>query len=55
MKIGLTDATFAFSEKAFFVILLFTMFAKWEPIIIFPDVFTIFGGILSRPVAFSGI
>ena len=42
MKIGLTDATFAFSEKTFFVISLFIMFAKWESIT-FADIFTIFG------------
>ena len=52
-KIGLRDATFAFSEKTFFVISLFIMFAKWESIT-FADIFTIFGGILSRPVAFLG-
>ena len=53
MKIVLTDATFAFSEKTFFVISLFIMFAKWESITC-ADVLTIFGGILSRPVTFLG-
>ena len=53
MKIGLTDATFAFSKKTFFVISSFIIFAKLESIT-FADILTIFGGILSRPVAFLG-
>ena len=42
MKFGLTDATFAVSEKAFFVISLFIMFAEWKSLA-FADIFTIFG------------
>ena len=51
LKIGRIEATFAESEKAFLLRSLLIMLVKWESII-FADILTIFGGILSGPVAF---
>ena len=42
-----------FQKKISFVRSLFMTFAKWKSIT-FADIFTIFGEILSRPVAFLG-
>ena len=42
-----------FQKKTLFAVLLFIMFAKWESIT-HADILTIFGVILSRPVAFLG-
>ena len=43
-----------FQKKTLFAVLLFIMFAKWKSIT-HADILTIFGVILSRPVAFFGI
>ena len=51
MKIGLADAVFASSENEFFRRSLLVIFARCESIIL-ADSLTIFGGILSGPVAF---
>ena len=52
MKIGLTDAVFASSENESFIRSLLIIFVRCESIIL-ADRLTIFGGILSVPVAFS--
>ena len=51
MKIGLTDAVFASLENESFRRSLLIIFVRCESII-FADSLTIFGGILSDPVAF---
>ena len=51
LKIGLTDAVFASSENQSFRRALLIIFVRCESII-FADSLTIFGGILSGPVAF---
>ena len=51
LKIGLADAVFASSENEFFRRSLLVIFARCESIIL-ADSLTIFGGILSGPVAF---
>ena len=50
LKTGLTDA---FSEKTLFVMSLLLMSAISD-FVALTEIFFIFGGILSRPVAFSG-
>ena len=51
MKIGLTDAVFASSENESFRRSLLIIFVRCESIIL-ADSLTIFGGILSGPIAF---
>ena len=53
LKIDPTDACLEFSEKTLFVMSLPMMPAMSE-FVMFAKIFIIFGGIISRPVAFSG-
>ena len=51
MKIGLTDAVFAYSQNQYFRRSLLIIFVRCESMILAGSL-TIFGGILSGPVAF---